>query len=73
MSINIVNSAERQNAKSHPILVVTAITAALLFTIVSGLFPGSSVALDVGAYTAFAQEQNQLILLPQQATILTQR
>lgn len=62
MAINIVNSAERQNAKSHLILVVTtALAAALLFsgTIVSGLFTGNGISLDVGDYTAFAQEQNQ--------------
>jgi hypothetical protein len=62
MAINIVNSAQRQNAKSHLILVVTtAIAAALLFssTTVSGLFTGSGVSIDVDDYAAFAQEQNQ--------------
>ena len=62
MAINIVNSSdEKQHTKSHAVLVVTAITAALLFssTIVSGLFPGSRVVLDIGTHRAFAQQQNQ--------------
>ena len=62
MAINIVNSSdEKQHTKSHAVLVVTAITAALLFssTIVSGLFPGSMVVLDIGTHRAFAQQRNQ--------------
>lgn len=62
MAINIVSPSDegqRHNSKSYPVLVVTAITAVLLSssTIVSGLFPTSSVALDIGVHTAFAQAQ----------------
>jgi Protein of unknown function (DUF1264) len=63
MANNIVNSSsERQNAKSHRVLVVTAIAVVLLSggTIMSGLFPPTSNTLEVGEHIAFAQtQQNQ--------------
>jgi hypothetical protein len=58
---NVNSSDEKQHTTSHPTLVVMTIALALLFsgTIVSGLFPATSITLDVGAHTAFAQIQQQ--------------
>ena len=65
MANNIVNPSDerqRQNPKSHLVLVVLAITAVLLFssTIMSGPFSGSGTAFNAKSISAFAQaQQNQ--------------
>jgi hypothetical protein len=61
-NINCSEERQRKKSKLHSGLFVTAITAVLLFssTIMVGLFSSTGTTLDVGAYIAFAQtQQNQ--------------
>ena len=60
-SANCSDERRRKKPNSHPLLVVMAITAVLLFSsTISGLIPSSSTILDLSAYIVFSQaQQNQ--------------
>lgn len=60
--MQIIQMKDEEKNQTHiPVVVAIAITAVFLFSsTISGLFPSSSTTLDLSAYIAFAQaQQNQ--------------